>query len=115
MLTRRAHLMPSHRLTPTFVKAPPKSEAERVIHWYETLPGFGLMVIRNGHKSHVVQYRANGISRRMTIAAVLPLDKARREARARLGEVARGGDPLGERRREAAAARNSLQAVCEEY
>jgi integrase len=108
--------MPTHKLTPAFIaRATTEPGAERTIYWDETQPGFGLMVTRNGHRSFVVQYRAGHTSRRMTIPAVLPLDRARKEARGRLGEVARGGDPLGERRKEALATKNTLRAVCEEY
>jgi integrase len=107
--------MPTIALTPGFINKPAKSNAERAIYWDKTLPGFGLMVTRGGHKSYVVQYRANGISRRMTIDAVLPLAAARKEARAHLGRVAKGHDPLDERRRQANAAKNSLESVCEDY
>jgi integrase len=63
----------------------------------------------------VVQYRSSGISKRMTLSGKLALKEARREARAHLGKVAKGGDPLTERRRKAAEATNSLRAVAEEY
>ena len=60
------------------------------------------MVTQSGHKSFVVQYRANGVSRRLTFKAAseggLSLDKARREARAVIGAVTKGGDPLADRR-----------------
>jgi hypothetical protein len=46
------HLMRA-KLTPAFViKA--ATDLERVILWDEAMPGFGLMVTRNGHKSYVV-------------------------------------------------------------
>jgi integrase len=88
---------------------------DRTIYWDDTLPGFGLMVTANGSRSYVVQYRAGRISRRLTISGVLSLDQARKEARATLGDVARGRDPLGERRAKQTAAANTLQAVAEEY
>jgi len=104
------------KLTPSFVaKAGPAGGKDRTIFWDQTLPGFGLMVTAAGSKSWVVQYRAGAKSRRHTIDNVLSLDKARKEARGLLGEVAKGGDPVAERRAEEAAAENTLQSVAEEY
>jgi integrase len=104
------------KLTPTFVaKAAPTAGLDRTIFWDEGLPGFGLMVTEAGSKSWVVQYRTNGRSRRATIPSVLTLDKARKQARGLLGEVAKGGDPVAERRAAEAAAANTLQNVAEEY
>jgi integrase len=108
--------MPIKELTPAFVaKAGADEGAERTVFWDERLPGFGLMVTAAGHKSWVVQYRHGHASRRMTIDGVLSLDKARKEARGILGEVAKGRDPLGERRKEAAMADNTLQRIAEDY
>jgi Arm DNA-binding domain len=73
------------------------------------------MVTAKGHKSYVVQYRTGKISRRMSLKAGLSLQEARREARTILGVAARGGDPLGEKRKAAAASSNTLKAVAEEY
>jgi integrase len=103
-------------LTPAFVvKAAAAHGAERTIYWDQNLRGFGLMVTTAGHKSFVVQYRKGRVSSRMTIRNVLSLSDARREAKGVLGEVARGGDPLNDRRKQRAAQGNTLRAVAEEY
>lgn len=112
--------MPSVKLTADFVtRAAIEPGKARTIYWDEGLPGFGLMVTEGGHRSYTVQYRAgsgrSGTDRRMTIKGVLKLDDARREAKAILGRVAKGQDPLQERRDEAAKAVGTLKAVCEDY
>lgn len=104
------------KLTPTFVlKASATPGAERSLFWDETMPGFGLMVTKAGHRSFVYQYRAGHRSRRMTFPVALGLEKARKEAKKALGGVAGGGDPLQERRKAEALAENTLQSICEEY
>ena len=103
------------KLTPSFVlKAAADPGAERTLFWDETLPGFGLMVTKAGHRSYVFQYRAGNRSRRMTFPFTLGLDKARREARKAVGGVAGGGDPLRSDGRRSAG-ENTLQSICEEY
>src|SRR5690349_12745887 len=104
------------RLTPSFIlnaKADPG--ADRTIFWDETLSGFGLMVTSAEHRSFVVQYRAGGRSRRMSFKDGLTLTDARKEARAVLGAVAKGRDPLAERRKMDAAAANTLRSIAEEH
>jgi integrase len=104
------------KLTPTFVaKAAAAPGAERSIFWDESLPCFGLMVTARGHKSFVVQYRAEGVSRRMAFKDGLSLDKAKKEARKIIGEVAKGDDPLQARRKQEAAAENTFRSIAEEY
>jgi integrase len=106
------------RLTPGFIsKAEPPKDTDRTIYWDEAMPGFGLMVTRAGHRSFILQYRASRRSRRMLIGDTkkIGLEKARKEARKALGDVAGGGDPLAERKRSDRQAQNTLQAVCEEY
>src|SRR6516164_1321724 len=101
------------KLTPAFVTgATAAPDAERTPYWDAAQPGFGLMVTRNGHKSYVVQYRAGGRSKRMHLKTGLTLSDARREAKAILGAVAKGGDPLTERRK---AESGTLKAIFEEY
>ena len=104
-------------LTPTFIeKATAEPGAERTVFWDESLPGFGLMVTKSGHRSFVYQYRAaGGRSRRMTFAFEVGLEKARKEAKKALGGVASGRDPLQERRKAAAEAENTMKSICEEY
>lgn len=104
------------KLTTAFVNsAKAESGAERSVFWDTALPGFGLVVLPNGHKSFVVQYRAQGVSRRATIRFALGLTGARREARKLMGAVASGRDPVSERRKAKGAIANTLKAVTEEY
>jgi integrase len=104
------------KLTPAFVaKAKADPGAERTIYWDLTLAGFGIMVTASGARSFVVQYRAGRRSRRMAIKGVLTLDQARKEAKKHLGDVAKGSDPLAERRKEEASGENTLRSIAEEY
>ena len=104
------------RLTPAFVvKATTAPRAARTTYWDEIMPGFGLMVTESGHRSFVVQYRAGGRSKRMHLKGGLTLRAARRQAKVILGAVAKGGDPLGERRKADRAKTNTLKAIVEEY
>ncbi len=105
-----------NKLTPAFVAAA-KAEpgAERTVYWDASMPGFGLMVTNAGHKSYVCQYRAGGRSRRLTIRLGIGLNAARREARKAQGDVAKGHDPVGERRRQHGLSLNTLGAIADEY
>jgi hypothetical protein len=112
----RGGTMGVHKLTADFARrAVVEDGAERTVYWDEKQPGFGLMVTERGHRSWVIQYRARHRSRRMTLDFVLSLADARKEARAILGEVARGGDPVLERRRAADAERHALRAIVDDY
>jgi hypothetical protein len=73
------------------------------------------MVTKRGARSFVVQYRANGDSRRVTLDAVLSLDEARRAARGILGEVAKGGDPVAAERAARAAKEDTLSKIAARY
>jgi hypothetical protein len=104
------------KLTPAFAaRAAAEAGAARTTYWDAVMPGFGLMVTANGHRSYVVQYRAAGRSRRMHLKQGLALRAARKEAKAILGAAAKGGDPLSERRRAKRAESDTLRAIVEEY
>jgi integrase len=104
------------KLTPAFcMKAKAQPGAERTLYWDMSLPGFGLQVTAAGHRSYVVQYRAAGRSRRMSIDGVLGLAAARKRARSLLGEVAHDRDPLAEKRKAAALESDTFRSVAEEY
>jgi integrase len=105
------------KLTPAFIAKPPLPEPpkDRAIHWDGAMPGFGLMVTANGHASFVCQYRSGRRSHRMSLKPGLTLQDARREAKKLLGDVAKGGNPLTERRKTAAAGADTLRSIAEEY
>ena len=108
--------MTVRKLTVDFVKrANAEAGKERSVYWDEDLPGFGLMVTESGHRSWVVQYRVHHASRRVTINGVLSLHEARKEAKHLLGQVAKGGDPVLDRRKAAESSKTSLKAVAERY
>jgi integrase len=102
------------KLTPAWV-ANVKPSVTNQIYWDTEQRGFGLLVLPSGERRYVVQYRAFGRSRRMTFKPGLTLTDARKEAKAKLGDVAKGKDPLAERRRQEGEATNTLKAITEEY
>lgn len=83
--------------------------------WDDDLAGFGVRVWPTGKKTYVAQYRAGKQTRRFKIGAhgVLTVEEARKEAKAVLGDVARGEDPQLDR----ATRRKSMTVkdLCETY
>ncbi len=69
--------------------------------WDDELPGFGVRVFPSGIKSYLIQYRAKGRTRRLTLGAhgVLTAKQARDSARRQLLAVAGGADPSEDRRK----------------
>jgi integrase len=72
---------------------------ERIL-WDCDLGGFGIRVYPTGRKMYVVQYRANGRTRRKNLGlhGVLTADEARKAAKLVQADVSRGGDPSAERK-----------------
>ncbi|TXH81198.1 MAG: DUF4102 domain-containing protein [Rhizobium sp.] len=83
--------------------------------WDDELAGFGVRVWPTGKKTYVAQYRAGKQTRRFKIGnhGALTVEEARKEAKAVLGDVARGEDPQLDR----ATRRKSLTVkdLCETY
>jgi integrase len=99
------------------LKAPDPS-GKQILYWDTELRGFGVLVSGISEtKSWVVQAKLKtGRTRRITIAPanVLSLDQAREEAKLKLGEIYRGGDPKETAHRRARAA-ITVGAVLEDY
>lgn len=70
------------------------------IIWDDAVPGFGVRVTTNGIKAFILNYRARGRERRITIGRypTWSASTARGEAMALRRRVDRGEDPLGQRR-----------------
>jgi integrase len=107
--------MPTRQLDANFVRTATSVGKAREFYWDASLSGFGLMVTAHGARSYVIQYRnADGSSRRMTINGGKTLAAARREAKRKLGEVAGGGDPLADKRKQRDARANTLRRIVED-
>lgn len=111
------------RLTDAKVKmaALPAGKSELVI-WDADVSGFGLR-LRGSSKSYVVLYRPMGAGRaantkRLKIGTpetIANVKEARRLARAALGRVAAGQDPLAERKEEKRRADVTIGALLDRY
>jgi integrase len=107
--------MPTRDLTSKFVETATSNGKPREVYWDATLPGFGLMVTAKGSRSFVLQYRnAEGFSRRMTINGGKTLGQARRDAKAKIGDIAKGGDPMADKRKQRDARADTLRRIVED-
>ena len=76
-----------------------KADSADRFYWDADLPGFGVRVRGSGRKYYVVQFRADGRVRRMTLGrhGAVPTDTARRRAMAAIVEAKGGVDPAAAR------------------
>jgi integrase len=90
--------MPAKTLTAKFVKAI-EATGQRVEYFDQTVPGLVLRVSPTGAKSWCVMYRHRRRLRRYTIGSTeaFTLADAREEARERLRDARKGGDPATEK------------------
>lgn len=104
--------MANQRLTKTFIDRialPPKKAngtANQVLYWDTALPRFGVRVGSGGTKTFIVEKRINGRTKRMTVGRYgeLTVEQAREQAVLLLAEVAKGKDPIAERKAKVAHA-----------
>jgi len=82
------------KLTKTVVEGAPIKDGEYFL-WDDQLPGFGVRVFPSGKRGYLIQYRAEGRTRRVAIGlhGRLTCDEARKKAQGLLGDVAKGGNP----------------------
>jgi integrase len=108
--------MPTTKLTKRAVEAfGPPTEAQ-IVYWDSEIRGFGVRVLKSGLKTFVLQYRnAEGIKRRINIGryGIMTVERARDQARIKLGAVAGGEDPADQARR--ARKGITVAEVCDWY
>jgi len=105
-----------NKLTKRAVDALEAPKEGQVFQWDGELRGFGVRAIPSGLKTFILQYRnIEGRSRRIVIGryGVLTVEKARDQAKIKLGMVAAGADPANE----SSASREAITVaeVCDWY
>ena len=108
--------MPRAKITKgTVDRAEHVGRGNQTIYYDTELPGFGLRVSSGGVKSYVIEYRAGGRKRRVTLGrhGKLAPAQARKLALRELGAVAAGDDPAERKRREREG--DTLADVAERY
>ena len=82
----------------------------------ETLKGFALRITASGVKSFIVETRINNKVRRITLGKYgnLTAEEARKQAKSLLGSVAKGDDPIAEKKTERVNAM-TLKQVLNDY
>ena len=87
------------RLTDQIVRAMPPPASGNKVQYDSEMPGFGVRTTSAGAKSFVLNYRADGRERRLTIGSwpSWTASAARERAKALRREIDTGGDPLAQR------------------
>jgi hypothetical protein len=91
------------------------SDGRERFYWDTELPGFGLRIRASGRKYFIVQFRAKGRERRMTLGlhGTITVDAARRRAIAHIAEARNGVDPAAAR--DAARSRVTMSTLAERF
>jgi len=102
------------KLTVRTVESVKPVDGERFV-WDAELPGFGLRVQPSGVRTFLVQYRANGRTRRFKLGryGALAPEEARRRAKRVLADVSGGSDPSADRR--AGRGAPTVRDLCSRY
>ena len=105
----------SERLTDIIARKTLPPSRGQILLWDAEVRGFALRITPGGAKSFVVDYRAQGRERRLTIGAYpdWSVQAARQCAKELRREIDAGGDPMGERHEGRAAP--TLQDLWERY
>jgi integrase len=105
-----------NRLTDDFARSVPAPTAlKSKIHYDAQVKGFGLRVTKAGARAFVLNYRADGVERRLTIGSYpdWKVSTARKEATRLKRLVDQGEDPMGERHEDRAAP--TMSNLCDRY
>jgi len=104
------------KITNTSVSRISPPENGYSLHWDDDLSGFGVRVTAAGARSYIAEARVNGKTRRVTIGkhGVFTADQARKIAKGKIGDMAKGIDITAEKRRQKAES-TTLEAVTEGY
>ncbi len=91
--------MTTETLTDSMVRSLAPPESGETITWDDEVKGFGIRVTKAGAKAWILNYRAGGVLRRLTIGSFpdWKVKAARDEAAALKRRVDQGEDPMGDR------------------
>src|SRR5687768_7549719 len=103
------------RITDKLVKDLPSPAKGNTITYDTEVKGFGVRVTAAGARSFILNYRANGLERRMTIGSYpdWSVMAAREQAKSLKRDIDLGGDPMGERHEDRVAP--TVQDLWERY
>ncbi|RJT67751.1 DUF4102 domain-containing protein [Legionella taurinensis] len=105
------------KLTKSIVdKINPVLDKDQVFYRDENLKGFALRVTSSGMKSFVVETRIEGKVKRITLGKYGPItvEEARKQAKNLLGQIARGDNPIAEKKSNKIKTR-TLDSVFNDY
>lgn len=103
------------KLTKKFIDAQEYNGSAKHIIWDGELKGFGVRLYPTGNKSFVMDYRIHNRKTLMVIGSYskLTLDQARKDAKAKFAELAKGINPLQKRQEERQG--NLIRDLCLAY